>query len=226
MGTKATLENVRTAHDQLVAEGEIPSANKVLERTGGSKTTVLKRLGEVQGGVPASDDAASAFLHEIAAPLLRRIWTAAKSQAEADNKRRVDALLSVQEAQQEEITTLKSSLDQWQARAISAEDQLRSRSDHGDQVKELMRVVDELKQMHPSSPIDRPLVDKNASSALATMLDLLSSQSRPMTRDALDRAVGERGHPDAAVQKARFHALEVGSIGFCLTEKGRQKLNR
>lgn len=226
MGTKATLENVRTAHDQLVAEGEIPSANKVLEKTGGSKTTVLKRLGEVQGGVPASDDAASAFLHEIAAPLLRRIWTAAKSQAEADNKRRVDALLSVQEAQQEEITTLKSSLDQWQARAISAEDQLRSRSDHGDQVKELMRVVDELKQMHPSSPIDRPLVDKNASSALATMLDLLSSQSRPMTRDALDRAVGERGHPDAAVQKARFHALEVGSIGFCLTEKGRQKLNR
>lgn len=226
MGTKATLENVRTAHDQLVAEGEIPSANKVLERTGGSKTTVLKRLGEVQGGVPASDDAASAFLHEIAAPLLRRIWTAAKSQAEADNKRRVDALLSVQEAQQEEITTLKSSLDQWQARANSAEDQLRSRSDHGDQVKELMRVVDELKQMHPSSPIDRPLVDKNASSALATMLDLLSSQSGPMTRDALDRAVGERGHPDAAVQKARFHALEVGSIGLCLTEKGRQKLNR
>ena len=103
---------------------------------------------------------------------------------------------------------------------------MRSQSDHGDQVKELMRLVDELKQFHAGTPADRPLVDSKARSALATMLELLSGESAPLTRDALDRAVADLGHPDAAVQKARFHALENGSIGFCITEKGRRKVSQ
>lgn len=226
MGTKATLENVRSAHDELVAQGEIPSANKVLERTGGSKTTVLKRLGEVQSGVPAlPDDTAAAFLHEIAAPMLRRVWTAAKTQVETESRRRFDALLVVQEAQQQEIGSLAETLEHWKARATVAEEQLRSQSDHGDQVKELMRLVDELKQFHAGTPADRPLIDRKARSALATILELLARESAPLTRESLDRAVADLGHPDAAVQKARFHALENGSIGLCITEKGRRKVS-
>lgn len=45
-----------------------------------------------------------------------------------------------------------------------------------------------------------------------------------MIREDLDNQLLKKGISQAAVQKARFHALEQGYVAIALTKKGREKL--
>nr|WP_314256817.1 DNA cytosine methyltransferase [uncultured Devosia sp.] len=226
----ATLDLVRKVFLELRGEGEsqrIPSINEVLAITGGSKSTVSKRmeivLRELTGEFAGPGEPEIGRLHTAADPFLRTIWSSAKAEAEAAFNARLKVVLDVQQQLYKEIDQLNSELAQ-----LSEAKSLSSPSVETDNATTLEHLLELVKGLHgqkagsnesgPSSLTDQQM------SSMMKLLTILSESKGPMTKEEVDQRLHDVGVDTAGAQKARYHAFTSAYAGIVLTKEGRAKV--
>ena len=215
----ATLETVRAACQEMIAAGEKITANGVLRRTQGSKSTVLKLLETVRPELAElaskAADPEIAQLHGLAAPFLRQLWASAKDQAAIEGQRQVSTLLTLQQGLLEDIQELRAENEALSNKLAEAEARA------GDQES----LVKRLEQLLPKAGhAPKALRTKASGSSVMHLLTLLASNKKALTKSTLDEQLMNQGMEASVAQKARYHAIERGLVAFSLTEQGRAKL--
>lgn len=233
---KATLENVRKAYDELQAAGITPSAARILEKTGGSKSTVLGHLATIRAetATPAfASDGNGVFLEKLAGQLAQKLWGAAQEQARHQYETQIRRLSALCSELMSEVEELRSAEEASSARAVTAE-------------KRLERVQAELdSQSSTAARLEHIATAVNALTArsehgdqrpttptMQAMLEVLHAANEPVPKDQLYATLIGTGHDRSDVQKARFHAIKSGYIQpedgdrIVLTTKGKAKATR
>ncbi|KQU94365.1 hypothetical protein ASC68_22185 [Devosia sp. Root105] len=227
--TVANLESVRSAYQQLLARGNSPSAANVLKLTGGSKSTVLKHLAVVRSerlNASHDDDPSASFLADIAEPVLKKLWAAAKRHAEGALAAEVREFRAAYAGLREDFELLEASEEAATKRAELAEnrlDQLLQSTSELQAAAQLFRA--QASAVSSSLPAPTAAVPEETSTLLA-LLAVLSGADEPIATKVLYAELEAQGHKPHEAQKARTHSIDRGYIGLSLTEKGRNRVRR
>jgi hypothetical protein len=227
--TVATLDRVREVFHALRKDGERPTASKICEIVGGSKTTVLAHMKVILQELATSSgffEVPRELIQITAEAAIAKLWTKATEMAETASEHRVQSLVTLQLALMDDLADFSAAEEAAIARAEAAEarlavleQELASRKTAAQQLEDM---ADLLKSMS-KSPRKLPI-------------DLLVSLLRPEgwhSRTEIYQQMKDHGYSGAQASKARRHGLnakyieevEAEGVGpmFRLTEKGRDK---
>lgn len=219
----ATIERVREACNELLENGGTLSAANVIKLVGGSKQTVLRHLEIVRVELaegPRADDGPSAFLHELADPLLRKLWASAQEQAALNYQRQLRVTTSIQEGLFEDIAVLRASEEALQDKLVAAEEKIAAQASADERIQALMGMVEEAAGLKavPSNGSDR----HGGAMRVVKILHELGGSASPEEIDAKLRR--EHGLSGKQALRARQHSMAGDLVAMSLTETGRAQL--
>lgn len=169
-------EDVERACEELLAEGKSISANAVLKKTRGSKSTVLRHLAELRPQFAARasqpDDPDVAHLNRMVAPVMLQIWSAAKERADAERLRQGSMLITLQQGLQEDLEDLRAENEELDQKLADAE------AKSGD----LERLVAKLEEWFAPPPElrgGRPRPGSSETSAVQELLKQMATRRQP-----------------------------------------------
>ncbi|RYG97123.1 MAG: hypothetical protein EON58_10485 [Alphaproteobacteria bacterium] len=201
---KVTAESVYNAIVSIRRMGKRDSADAIVEITGGSKSTVLNLRREAYQRLKEEGlaiDPTAGFL-ALTDPLIRKIWSVARQQAELAASKQVEILSA-------NIATLEDDVERlaaWEDRATKAESRV---AELEAQNKTLNSQLLDLVTTFAEGKSRKETPTKSEIGAvLRAVRDL---KGRP-THDELYREMQDKKWSAAAAQKARFKVMAAGYL--------------
>jgi hypothetical protein len=204
---KATSQAVEDACRKLLAEGKPLSAANILARVGGSKQTVLETRRAVLAKLTEEGRAIdpSAAFHAAADPLLRKLWSLGRQQAESAFAGQIGDLRTIKEGLELDVDALQESLEDAQRRAESAEKQLAEIVRNYQDLREAFQVLAASVKAGTERSGTRP--PKPSQREISGVLGALERLSSPPSHERLYAEMAKDGWDEDAAQKARYRVM-------------------
>jgi outer membrane murein-binding lipoprotein Lpp len=220
---KATFEAVHDACRTLLDDGKPLSATNILAKVGGSKQTVLEVRKEVIAKLMEDGhmiDPSAAF-QAAADPLVRKLWSIGRQQAEASFARRVRDLGTINEGLELDVDALQESLEDAQHRADAAEARLDEIMKNYEDLRDAFQVL-AASVRDGTNRSGTARAPKPSQVEIAGVLAALERLAGPITHERLYTEMAKDGWDENAAQKARYRVMgaKLAEHVIAPTEKG------
>lgn len=217
---KVTADSVYNAIVSIRKMGKRDSADAIIEITGGSKGTVLKLRREAYQRLKEegfADDPTAGFV-SVTDPLVRKLWTVARQQAELAASRQVEILSA-------NIATLEDDVERladWEERAAKAERRVAELEAQNNSLNsQLLDLVTALAE-------GKSRKETPTKSEIGAVLRAVRALKRRPTHDELYQEMQGPIWSAPAAQKARFRVMAAGYLepAMEISDKGQSWLQK